>query len=155
MKTSIFKKVILVIGVLAVVFAAAGIISTVILKNGGKVILPWASESDKKVDLVQVKSSYYEKAGEIVQNYLAQDAKIKDNEFGAKAANAELAIEELLKLTLTKEEKTVQLDLVLALSDAERGWQLKGQGMEKEGQNLLDKSQEKLDELMLENEWLK
>jgi flagellar basal body-associated protein FliL len=155
MKTSIFKKVILVIGVLAVVFAAAGIILAIILKNGGKVILPWSGESDKKVDLVQVKSSYYEKAGEIVQNYLAQDAKIKDNEFGAKAANAELAIEELLKLTLTKEEKTVQLDLVLALSDAERGWQLKGQEMEKEGQNLLDKSQEKLDELMLENEWLK
>jgi len=148
MKTSIFKKVILVIGILAAVFAAAGIISAVILKNGGKVILPWSSESDKKVDLVQVQNDYRVSAKEIIQNYLTKDMKIEVADFGAKANNAEKAVEELLKLTLTKEEKAVQLDLVLALSDAQRGWQLKEQ-------SLVDKANKKLEEIIKENDWLK
>jgi hypothetical protein len=155
MKQIDFKKVIIVLGVLAAVFAAAGIISAIILKNGGKVILPWASESDQKVDLVKVQSDYRSRAKEVIREYVLRDTKIKETDYDAKVANAKATIDELLKLTLTREEKLIQLELVLALSDAERGWQLIGQEMKDEGQGFLDKSGNRLKELMGENEWLK
>ncbi|MDD5290170.1 MAG: hypothetical protein PHT40_03175 [Patescibacteria group bacterium] len=155
MKPNDFKKIIIVIGVLAVVFMATAIISAIVIKRGGKIILPWVSGSDQKVDLVQVQSDYRSRAKEVIKNYLEQDVKIGNTNYDAKAANAASTIGELLKLTLTKEEKAIQLELVLALSDAERGWQLIGQEMKDEGQGLLDKSSKELKKIMGENEWLK
>jgi predicted transcriptional regulator len=148
MKKIDFKKVIFVLGIFAVVFVIAGIWSAIILKNGGKVILPWSSESDQKVDLVKVQNDYQNQAKEIVNNYFKQDAEIKDTDFTHKSDNAKLAIDKLLNLVLTKDEKEIQLDLILAFSDAEKGWQT-------EDQELVDESTKKLEKIMEENEWIR
>lgn len=109
----------------------------------------------QEIDTVVVDNNYRQKTIEIVKKYLTQDANLATNDYTAKMKNVKETVDAIMGLTLTSAYKDVHLSLVLALDDAQRGYEAYATGKKIEGQRLLLQSAEKMDEVMQAHAWLK